>query len=99
MNNATFKTIFGSIAVLLALTCWLFAGAARAEGPSFDCGKVEAGSIEEMVCKDKGLAALDRKLAEVYAAASKKAVNEHPPRSQGRAARLDQGAKRLLEER
>jgi uncharacterized protein len=32
-----------------------------------------------MVCKDKGLAALDRKLAEVFAAASKKAVNEHPP--------------------
>ena len=38
MNNAMFKTIFGSIAVLFALTCWLFAGAARAEGPSFDCG-------------------------------------------------------------
>ena len=41
--------------------------------------KVEAGSIEEMVCKDKGLSALDRRLAEVYAAASKKAVNEQPP--------------------
>jgi uncharacterized protein len=79
MNNAKFKTIFGSIAVLFALTCWLFTSTARAEGPSFDCGKVEAGSIEEMVCKDKGLAALDRKLAEVYSAASQKAVNEHPP--------------------
>jgi len=79
MNNAMFKTIFGSIAVLLALTCGLYTGAARAEGPSFDCAKVEAGSIEEMVCKDKGLTALDRKLAEVYSAASKKAVNEHPP--------------------
>jgi len=40
---------------------------------------VEAGSIEEMVCKDKALSALDRKLAEVFAAATKKAVNEHPP--------------------
>ena len=79
MNNSTFKDNTASIAVLFASTCWLFAGAARAEGPSFDCGKVEAGSIEEMVCKDKGLAALDRRLAEVYAAASKKAVNEHPP--------------------
>jgi uncharacterized protein len=40
---------------------------------------VESGSIEEMVCKDKNLSALDRKLAEVYAAALKKAANEHPP--------------------
>ena len=79
MNSFTFKTISRSIAVLLALTCWLFTGAVLAEGPSFDCVKVEAGSIEEMVCKDKGLAALDRKLAEVYSAASQKAVNEHPP--------------------
>ena len=79
MNNATFKTIFGSIAVLFALTCWLFTSTAGAKGPSFDCAKVEAGSIEEMVCKDKGLTALDRKLAEVYSAASQKAVNEHPP--------------------
>jgi uncharacterized protein len=79
MKNTTFKTLSGSIAVLLALTCWLFAGAARAEGPSFDCAKVAPGSIEEMVCKDKELSVLDRKLAEVYAAASRKAVNEHPP--------------------
>jgi uncharacterized protein len=79
MTNAVIKTIFGSIAVLPALTFWLFIDPARAEGPSFDCAKVEAASIEEMVCKDQGLAALDRKLAEVFAAASKKAVNEHPP--------------------
>lgn len=32
-----------------------------------------------MICADDDLAKLDRKLAEVYAAASKKAVNEHPP--------------------
>jgi uncharacterized protein len=50
-----------------------------AAGPSFDCGKVGTGSIEEMVCRDEALSALDRKLAEVYAAASKKATNEHPP--------------------
>src|SRR5262245_22543349 len=50
-----------------------------AQGPSFDCGQVEAGSIEAMICKDEGLAARDRTLAEVYAAASHKAVNERPP--------------------
>jgi uncharacterized protein len=78
MNPFLFKAMFVH-AVLLATACWFFTGPARAEGPSFDCSKVEAGSIEEMVCKDKELSALDRKLSEVYAAASKKAVNEHPP--------------------
>jgi len=51
-------------------------GAAAA--PSFDCRKA-AGAIEQMICSDDGLAALDRALAEVYAAAAQKAVNEHPP--------------------
>ncbi len=57
----------------------LISGTALAATPSFDCAKVAAGSIEEMICADDALAALDRKLAEVYAAASKKAANEHPP--------------------
>jgi uncharacterized protein len=78
MNTFLFKTM-SALTILLASSTWLCIAAARAEGPSFDCSKVEAGSIEEMICKDKGLAALDRKLSEVYAAASKKAVNEHPP--------------------
>jgi len=47
--------------------------------PSFDCTKVEKGSAEAIVCEDAALAALDRKLAEVFAAASAKATNEHPP--------------------
>jgi uncharacterized protein len=51
---------------------------AVAADPSYDCAKAE-GAIEEMICGDDGLAALDRQLAEVYAAASQKAVNEHPP--------------------
>ena len=55
------------------------AGAAQAAGPSFDCGKVEAGSVEELVCRDADLAAADRKLAEVYAQALQKAGNEQPP--------------------
>lgn len=55
------------------------AGPAWAEAPSFDCSGVEAGSIEALVCTDDGLAALDRTLAEVFAAASAKAVDDHPP--------------------
>jgi uncharacterized protein len=52
---------------------------AVAAGPSFDCKKVEAGSIEEMICKDPALSALDAKMAEVYKTAAKKTTNEHPP--------------------
>lgn len=78
MKTYLFKIMF-AVAVLQASACWVVAFAARAEGPSFDCGRVESGSIEEMVCKDKELSALDRKLSDVYAAASKKAVNEKPP--------------------
>lgn len=53
---------------------------AQAERPSFDCGKVESGSIPALVFDDAELSALDRQLAEVYAAARAKASNEHPPR-------------------
>ncbi len=54
-------------------------GVSRARGPSYACDKVETGSIEAMICEDEELAALDRKLSDVYAAATKKALNEHPP--------------------
>ena len=47
--------------------------------PSFDCRKIKDSSIEKMICNDEELAKLDRQLAEVYAAAAKKAVNERPP--------------------
>jgi uncharacterized protein len=57
-----------------------FIATAAAEAPSYDCAKVEPGSIAEMICKDKDLSALDRKLSKVYAQASDKAANEHPPR-------------------
>jgi len=53
--------------------------ALEAAVPSYACDKVKAGSIEAMICGDPELAALDRKLFRVYAAASSKAVNEHPP--------------------
>lgn len=64
---------------MLSLVNWSGATDALATSPSFDCAKVKSGSIEEVICKDVNLTALDRKLADVYAAASKKAVNEHPP--------------------
>ena len=49
------------------------------DGPSFDCGRVESGSIEAMICADPDLAALDRNLAGVYAEASDRARDEQPP--------------------
>lgn len=54
-------------------------GVTSVSAQSFDCGKVETGSIEELVCQDAELSALDEKIAEVYEAALKKASNEHPP--------------------
>lgn len=52
---------------------------AMTSGPSYACDKVQAGSIEAMICEDGGLSKLDRKLADVYRAASQKAANEQPP--------------------
>ena len=69
----------GFASLVLLLGCASSAATALAEGPSFDCAKVVAGSIEELVCKEPALSALDRKLAGVYAAASAKAVDEKPP--------------------
>ncbi len=65
--------------LLFTSAYFLFAGGVFAAGPSFDCKNVEPGSIEELVCKDEGLSALDVKLAETYDAAAQKAVNEQPP--------------------
>lgn len=50
----------------------------KAAGPSFDCTKKLSGSVEPMICADRALAVLDRKLAGVYAAASKIAVKAQP---------------------
>ena len=68
-----------SLIVLLFFGVAAYGSKAAAADPSFDCGKVSTGSIEEIICKDEELADLDHKLAEVYKAASKKAVKEHPP--------------------
>jgi len=47
--------------------------AVATKGPSFACDKVRPGSMEAMICGDEGLSSLDRKLADVYQAASGKA--------------------------
>ena len=64
--------------ILICSSLLLATGNAMAQGPSFDCSKVEKGSIEELVCQSPELSALDRQMAEVYDAALKKAGNEHP---------------------
>ena len=57
----------------IAMTCaMLLAAAALAQVPTFDCAKAQ-GEVETLICKDASLAALDRRLAEVYKAAAAKA--------------------------
>ncbi|MBL8306111.1 MAG: hypothetical protein JNM33_05410 [Rubrivivax sp.] len=53
--------------------------AAKAQGPTFDCRRVERGSIESMICSEPELVALDRQLDGVYAAAKARAANQRPP--------------------
>ena len=53
-------------------------GRASMAQPAYDCAQAR-GSIEAMICADAELSALDRRMAKDYAAALKKAVNEHPP--------------------
>jgi len=70
---------YRAIILILTLGACLGRGTALAANPAFDCGQAAPGSIEEMICKDDGLAALDRRLAAVYRSALKKAANERPP--------------------
>lgn len=64
---------------LASVALLLLTGPALADGPSYDCSLVETGSIEALVCEDTGLSALDRRLADVYREALKKAVDQYPP--------------------
>jgi uncharacterized protein len=64
--------------VVLAVGASLVSSPSLAEGPAFDCSKA-GGEVEELICQDVGLAALDRQLDEVYSAALARAQNEHPP--------------------
>ncbi|KGI78835.1 lysozyme inhibitor LprI family protein [Oleiagrimonas soli] len=49
------------------------AAPAPTDRPSFACDKAAAGSTEALICGDPALAAMDRELARVYAAAADKA--------------------------
>lgn len=56
----------------IALVVSLYiATSALAAGPSFDCASA-SGQVEELICKDEKLAALDRQLADLYSAAEKR---------------------------
>lgn len=70
---AGYSVVFGGVLLVM------MGQTEAAEGPAFACDKMEKGSIAALVCQDAGLSALDRQLASVYAAASKRAVNEQPP--------------------
>jgi len=72
MTNAFFQ----KNALLLALC---LSSAAHAASPGFDCAKVRQPSTEAIVCADVELSKLDRQMAQVYAAALKKAHNQRPP--------------------
>ncbi len=68
-----------SLRVVSSLALLVTLPAHAATDPSFDCQTVSEGSTESLVCADKTLSALDRKLAEVYSSAVARAHNEHPP--------------------
>lgn len=58
---------------LALLVCAMgVAGVSLAQGPTFDCAKAR-GEVEQAICADASLVALDRKLDEVYKAALAKA--------------------------
>jgi len=45
--------------IVMFFGCWAITGIAIAQGPSYACDKVKAGSVEAMICGDSGLAMLD----------------------------------------
>ena len=61
----------GFLAVLLAALPGICAAQAK---PSFDCSQKLASSVEQRICQDEKLAALDRQMADAYAAALAKSA-------------------------
>lgn len=59
--------------LVVCLAGW--ATAAPPQGPAFDCAKAK-GEVEQLICRDASLAALDRKLDQVYRAVSAKAKGQ-----------------------
>ena len=66
-----------NLIVILALAACPFGlpAAVHAQGPAFDCTKAQ-GEVEKLLCSDPALAALDRKLDEIYQAATAKATGD-----------------------
>lgn len=64
------NTAYCRVAALSLLA--LAAGSASAARPSYDCTRKLQSTVEEQICADEKLAALDRKLAEVFKAAQGK---------------------------
>ncbi len=62
-----------------ALQRHLYPADAEAPGPAFDCEAVSPDSTEALICQTPALAAQDRTLNNLYAAARNKARNQHPP--------------------
>ena len=73
-----------------ALLATAVTATAFAEEPGFDCAKAQ-GSVEKLVCSDAALAALDRKLNEVYKAAMTKAGSANSASNLAAELRAEQG--------
>jgi uncharacterized protein len=59
------------IALLIIVVSLAMPRRSEAQGPTFDCAKAQS-TVETLICKDGGLAALDRVLAGVYDGAVKR---------------------------
>lgn len=65
--------------ILIGSASLLLACSLPNAGPAYPCSKLPSASIEALVCQSDELSALDRQLAEVYAAATHQAGNQQLP--------------------
>lgn len=78
MNRHLLRRLAGHCFLLCGLALAATGPARAGERPAFDCAKVAAHSMAELVCQDEALARLDRQLAQVYAQASRRAAGRGP---------------------
>jgi uncharacterized protein/heat shock protein HslJ len=70
-KNPRIKFLVRLVLVLLEVAAAaVAANTPQQSGPTFDCAKA-SGEVEKLICSDRNLSAMDRKMAEVYAAAMK----------------------------
>jgi uncharacterized protein YecT (DUF1311 family) len=65
----------GWLAPAFAVCAFGLPASALAQGPTFDCAKVQS-AVEKEICSDGALAALDRQLDQIYRAAMAKAKGQ-----------------------